>query len=48
MRAHTHPSIYLSKMLLPYFRNMNTAGLKKMGTVPFLEGTNCSEQGQMQ
>lgn len=48
MCAHTPPSIYLSKTLLPYFKNVNTAGLKKMGTVPFLEGTNCSEQGQMQ
>lgn len=48
MRAHTHTSISLSKTQLPYFRNVNTAGLKKMGTVPFLEGTNCSEQGQMQ
>lgn len=35
-------------MLPPYFRNVNAAGWKKMGTVPFLEGTNCSEQGQMQ
>lgn len=35
-------------MILPHFRNVNTADFKGMGTFPFLEGTNCSEQGQMQ